>query len=185
VEHVHLEGGEHVMPLAAADHIDVVKLLLNLGADPNIRGQVWEMADNATPLQLVIQNNTHDIALLLLKHSAFVNVKGTVPSPLTLAVDRDDRDMIKRLLDYRGILGTKPPPGQLNLFRPMMDEASAPLPLERACDRGNEAVVRSSFQCNLEEWPQNCGTASRTWSRSIQVHLGKRLQCCGSSSHER
>ena len=79
------------------DNIELVKLLLEHGADVNIKDDV----DRKTPLYNACYKNKLNIAKLLLKHGADVNIKdGYGLTPLYNACYYNNIELIKLLLEH-------------------------------------------------------------------------------------
>ncbi|OPZ86229.1 MAG: Phosphocholine transferase AnkX [bacterium ADurb.Bin429] len=94
-------------PLHAAvvtGNLNVVVMLLQARANPNVRGRVDGATGaftDVTPLQLAIHLNRRDLAELLLAHNADPNGAGsTDPSPLCFAATFGDLAMVKTLVAY-------------------------------------------------------------------------------------
>lgn len=136
---VNLTGGGYVTALAAAvngHHINVARLLLQNGADPDIIGRnghgYGRMHDQPTPLHLAVSNRDYEMADLLFQYNANVNLKHDRGHLLSVAIQHDDEVMVQKLLKY----GAKPNLGI------RYSESWVPLPIVAACERGNEKIVR-------------------------------------------
>jgi ankyrin repeat protein len=89
-------NGFNVFPIhsaAAGDYTDIAKLLIEAGANVNVRQQA-----GATPLHSAAQNGNLDLLILLLEHGADVNVRmegGKLPADL--ARDKGFQDIADAL----------------------------------------------------------------------------------------
>lgn len=74
--------------------VPIVNYLVSIGGDVNF------MPHLNTPLQLAIQNEFDEIALLLIAAKADPNLKGKIKhSPLKLAIEKEKHAIIRALLD--------------------------------------------------------------------------------------
>jgi len=74
-------------------HEDIVRLLLEHGADPNRQTRFGD-----TPLHDAVENWFDDIAILLVENGADPNIRDSYQKrPLDLAIDRGNEDMIEYL----------------------------------------------------------------------------------------
>ncbi|KAF3393739.1 putative ankyrin repeat protein [Penicillium rolfsii] len=79
-------------------HQDVVKLLLDKGADSNIKDNYRSL----TPLHYAVENGNWEVLKLLLEYGANPNIEGNGfynQTPLYDAVEKDNQEMVKLLLD--------------------------------------------------------------------------------------
>ena len=99
---VHTTGDVGMTPLQAAassGHLNIVKLLLERGADID---QKWSL-NQATPLLLALHSKHPDVAKYLIQQGADVRVKDTMGrTPLKYATDHE-YDEILKLLHARGL----------------------------------------------------------------------------------
>ena len=76
-----IEGGDYPVPRADLDHLDIIRLMLEKGADPNLRVKdntltrtiftmQWFFEDGATPFVRAAQSSDTELMQLLLKHGA-------------------------------------------------------------------------------------------------------------------
>jgi len=65
------EGYTPLLMAAARGHVDVVRCLLENGADVNARAN-----RDFTPLMMAITNNRVNVAIFLIEHGADVNIQG-------------------------------------------------------------------------------------------------------------
>jgi ankyrin repeat protein len=88
----------HSRPFRYFNDPRFVRLLLDHGADPNIR----EREDGNTPLHLASQNGRTEIARLLVEHGASVEVQDNLGrTPLDVASWWRHDEIIKLLTEYR------------------------------------------------------------------------------------
>ncbi len=95
----YIGSGAPLKNAAARGHLDIVKLLLKHGADPNLPEE--GIAPHGHALYSAVYNGHHDIAKLLLEHGAF-------PSPpvessadaLSIAMSNGDERMVELLCSY-------------------------------------------------------------------------------------
>jgi len=82
-------------PLHLASRLDVAKLLLDRGADPNIKTKY----DGRTPLHYAAAEGRLAVAVLLLRHGAYIDAKDHYgKTPLYLAVENAHADVVCYLL---------------------------------------------------------------------------------------
>jgi ankyrin repeat protein len=83
------------------DDIEIAKLLLQHGANPNIRAKdgVWPKTENITPLSLAYEADNKKLVDLLISHGADVNVGVRKEISLFhLAVKKNDMEMVRTLI---------------------------------------------------------------------------------------
>ncbi|KAL8856574.1 MAG: hypothetical protein Q9178_006803 [Gyalolechia marmorata] len=93
-------GGHYGTPLNAAavrDECEIMRLLLDRGADPNVRGN----KEGWTSLQLACLFNRPQAFNLLLEHNADVNSHGPYGTPLQAAAYSGAKPLVRELL-HRG-----------------------------------------------------------------------------------
>ncbi|MGE5341629.1 MAG: ankyrin repeat domain-containing protein [Candidatus Omnitrophota bacterium] len=73
-------------------NIEIAKMLLNVGANPNILE-----GEGVTPLVEAVEKENVELVQLLLKHGAKVDMKGLVYKPLEIAKKKGNIKMIKLL----------------------------------------------------------------------------------------
>ena len=89
---------------AINNNLELVKLLLQHGANPNIKDPNY-----TTPLIYSVINKNSKMANLLLKHGADINYGGPEGDelPLNLAIKNKDKNMVSTLLKYKPDLRVK------------------------------------------------------------------------------
>jgi ankyrin repeat protein len=100
----YIGSGSPLKNAAARGHLDIVKYLLERGADPNLREE--GIAPRGHALYSAVYNGHLEIAKLLLEHGAY-------PSPsvessadaLSIAIRNDDQPMIELLASYGSARG--------------------------------------------------------------------------------
>lgn len=106
---INTQDNEGMTPLAGAvvqEQVDVVRFLLDKGADPNIPNK-----NGLTPLEHACgrdKTNALALAKLLLAKGASVNatnVAGFTITPLDWAISSDNTELVKVLLDHGAIIG--------------------------------------------------------------------------------
>ncbi|MFN0120137.1 MAG: ankyrin repeat domain-containing protein [Blastocatellia bacterium] len=147
----YIGSGAPLKNAAARGHIDIVRLLLERGADPNLPEE--GIAPHGHALYSAVYNGHHDIARLLLEHGAY-------PSPpvessadaLSIALSYSDEKMVEllcsygssrslELLAYYGDVRTA-----AAVFAANPALANDPGALANAAGQGHEAFVRLLLQ---------------------------------------
>ena len=143
----YLGAGAPLKNAAAGGHIEIVKLLLEYGADPNLPEE--GIAPHGHALYSAVYHGHYEIAKLLLENGAY-------PSPevessadaLSIALINKDEKMVELLrsygsarsvdiLSYYGDIRTA-----AAMFAANAELADDPHALSQAADEGNEAFVR-------------------------------------------
>lgn len=100
----YLGSGSPLRNAAANGHIEIVKLLLERGADPNLREE--GIAPNGHALYMAAASKHHDIARLLLEHGAYPNPEvESSADALSRAISNGDQPMIDLLCSYGAAQG--------------------------------------------------------------------------------
>ncbi|MBI3320033.1 MAG: ankyrin repeat domain-containing protein [Candidatus Omnitrophica bacterium] len=94
-------SGSPLRNAAAKGHIEIVKLLLDRGADPNLREE--GIAPHGHALYSAVYNGHFETAKLLLEHGAYANpaVESSADA-LSIAIRKSDQRMIELLASYGG-----------------------------------------------------------------------------------
>ncbi len=95
----YIGSGTPLRNAAARGHIDVVRLLLERGADPNLREE--GIAPHGHSLYAAVANGHYEIAQLLLAHGAYPNPEvESSADALSRAISKSDQPMIDLLCSY-------------------------------------------------------------------------------------
>jgi ankyrin repeat protein len=95
----YIGSGAPLKNAASRGHIEIVRLLLERGADPNLPEE--GIAPHGHALYSAVANRHHDIAKLLLEHGAYPNAEvESSADALSRAVSNADQPMIDLLCSY-------------------------------------------------------------------------------------
>jgi ankyrin repeat protein len=140
-------SGAPLKNAAARGHIEIVRLLLEHGADPNLREE--GIAPHGHALYAAAANGHYEIAKLLLEHGAYPNPEvESSADALSRAISNNDQPMIQllcsygatravHLLAYAGDVQTA-----AAVFAANPDLADDPQALANAAGEGHESFVR-------------------------------------------
>ncbi len=143
----YLGSGAPLKNAAARGHIEIVKLLLEHGADPNLPEE--RIAPHGHALYSAVANGHYEIARLLLEHGAYPNPEvESSADALSRALANSDQRMVEllcsygaaravRLLAYSGDVQTG-----AAVFAANPALADDPAALANAAGEGHEAFVR-------------------------------------------
>jgi len=95
----YIGSGSPLKNAAARGHLEIVKLLLERGADPNLREE--EIAPHGHALYSAVYNGHYEVAQVLLEHGAFPNppVESSADA-LSIALSNGDEKMVELLCSY-------------------------------------------------------------------------------------
>jgi ankyrin repeat protein len=143
----YLGSGAPLKNAAARGHIEIVKLLLAHGADPNLPEE--GIAPNGHALYSAVANKHYDVAKLLLEHGAYPNPEvESSADALSRAISNADQPMIDLLCSYGAARGVHllAYDGDLRtaaaVFAANPALANDPDALANAASEGHEAFVR-------------------------------------------
>jgi ankyrin repeat protein len=162
----YLGSGAPLRNAAAKGHLEIVKLLLERGANPNLPEE--GIAPHGHALYSAVYNGHHEIARLLLE-------KGAYPSPevessadaLSIAILNSDKQMIELICSY----GSARPVGLLAYYGDVMTAAAVfavnpaladdPGALASAAGNGHEGFVRLMLRYQ-PDLPKRVAVAAKT-----------------------
>lgn len=143
----YLGCGAPIKNAAARGHRDVVQLLLERGADPNLPEE--GIAPDGHALYSAAANGHHDLAKLLLEHGAHPNVEvESSADTLSRVLLNGDQRMLELLCSYGAarpvhlLAAYNDLPTAAAVFAVRPDLANDPDALSTAADGGHEAFVR-------------------------------------------
>jgi ankyrin repeat protein len=95
----YIGSGAPLKNAAARGHIDIVKLLLERGADPNLPEE--GIAPHGHALYSAVYNGHYEVARLLLEHGAYPNPEvESSADALSIAIMRSDQKMIELICSF-------------------------------------------------------------------------------------
>lgn len=159
-------SGTPLRNAAAGGHIEIVKLLLEHGADPNLPEE--GIAPRGHALHSAVCNGHIEIVELLLEHGAHPNVEiESSADTLSAAIARSNQPMIDLLCSY----GAARAPHLLAYYGDVQTAAAVfaanpaladdPVALENAAAQGHEAFVRLMLRYQ-PDLPQRVAVGART-----------------------
>jgi len=148
-------SGAPLKNAAAGGHLEIVKLLLTMGADPNLPEE--GIAPQGHALYCAVAKKHLEIARLLLEHGAFPNPEvESSADALQFAISNSDAPMIELLCSY----GASRPVHLLAYYGDVQTAAAVfaanpkladdPEALANAAGEGQEAFVRLMLRCEPE-----------------------------------
>ena len=148
----YLGSGSPLRNAAATGQLEIVKLLLERGADPNLPEE--GIAPHGHALYSAAANGHYEIARLLLEHGAYCNPPvESSGDALSRAISNDDKPMIELLcsygaaqsLDILAYYGDVRTAAAIFAVNPAL--ADDPTALMNAAGEGQEAFVRLLLRC--------------------------------------
>lgn len=172
----YLGGGAPLKNAAARGHIEIVKLLLEHGADPNLPEE--QIAPHGHALYSAVYNGHYEVAKLLLEHGAYPNPEvESSADALSMAKGRKDQKMVDLLcsygaarsmdlLSYSGDVETA-----AAIFAANPSLADNPHALSQSAENGHEAFVRLMLRYRPELARRVSGNAR---TRELSEYLFER-----------
>jgi ankyrin repeat protein len=143
----YLGSGSPLKNAAAKGHIEIVKFLLERGADPNLPEE--GIAPKGHALYSAVYNGHYEVAKLLLEHGAYPNppVESSADA-LSIAMDRGNEKMVEllcsygaaRSVDILSYYGDVCTAAAMFVVKPAL--ADDPQVLGQAAENGHEGFVR-------------------------------------------
>lgn len=171
----YLGSGAPLKNAAARGHLDIVKLLLERGADPNLREE--GIAPNGHALYSAVANGHHEIVKLLLEHGAHPNPEvESSADALSRAISNGDQPMIdllcshgaSRAVHLLGYYGDVRTAAAVFAINPAL--ADDPDALSNAAGEGHEAFVRLLLRYQPDLSKRTCFPAWSVCARTRELN---------------
>jgi len=161
-EGYYLGAGSPLSNAAAAGRLDIVQLLLEHGADPNLAEEQY--APKGRALYSAVYHGHYDIAKLLLERGAFPNppVESSGDALWISRQWRPDKRMEELLLSY----GAKPAPEHTDAAGPPGPNWLGITPLHEAARKGDVAAARQLIKdgADLTARDEHLGSTPLGWA---------------------
>jgi len=98
-----IQGSTPLHLAAGSGKVEVVEVLIRNGVEVNVKASYYHY----TPLHLAALNGHKAAAELLIDKGADVNVKSTGVTPLDLAIDKGNKELVDLLRKHGSVSGKK------------------------------------------------------------------------------